>query len=241
MPTLPLYDIDATAPGAWRHVIAPGGWQQWRLDVIDESTQTIAVIIFHDGRVDDPVYRRRYRRFKSSPTRNDPPQPAAYRAVEIDLHPLRPHKSIHRLIDVASADFQASPSELRVRAGDYSLQPEDADRFRLVGPEADLMLQPTGIDGSLWKIRGTVLNHSIDGRGVLHVDFGTGPKRKGADFRLILADRAIVESLEDQDKRSVPVVAGLKLIDETRLSERRSRFDVVDQANAIAIVDRFDE
>ena len=237
MPTLPLYDPTITVPGGWRHVIAPGGWQHWRLDVIDDATKSITVITLHDGRVNDLAYQRRYLRFKLSPTRRDPPQPFQYRAVEIDCYSLA-GKHEHKLINVDAADFEARRSELRVRIGEFSLQPSELDRFKLAGPDVDLILTPGGRDGTLWRISGSVFGQNIEGGGLLHVDFGDAPKPAGIDYRILFDDRAIVGFLAGQKLDETIEVRTFRLQRRRVLTKERYMYDVSNEPTAVAIVDR---
>ena len=237
MPTLPLYDPTVTAPGGWRNVSAPGGWQQWRLDVVDDATRAITVITLHDGRLSDSAYQRRYLRFMRSPTRRDPPQPSEYRAVEIDSYSFD-GESEHRLITVDAADFEAKRGELRVRVGDYSLQPEDAASFKLAGPEVELTLQPGGSDGTLWSASGGVLGRNATGRCILHVDFGDAPKPAGTDIRILFDDRAIVRSVAGRTAEERIDAEAFHLQRQRRLSNERWQYSVLNDAGAIAICDQ---
>ena len=235
MPTIPLYDVMATAPGAWRCVTAPGGWHRWRLDVVDAALQNIAVISLHDGQFDDRAYQRRYLRFTRSPTRRDPPRPGEYRSVEIDLY-LQSGRHTHELVKVDEADFEAMRTELRVRVGNYSIQPTDRDQFRLAGPDVDLTLQPGGNDGSLWQVNGSLWKNAINGTGVLRTDFGTAPRGKATEYRLLLSNRAVVQSFSGERDLNLEV-DGFLLQAERRMDRHRSRYDIAGHEGAVAIVD----
>ncbi|MBV8780948.1 MAG: hypothetical protein JO353_06075 [Phycisphaerae bacterium] len=229
MPTLPLFDESATVPGAWRRVMAPGGYQWWRLDAIDDPTQTVITVIFHDGRWSDPNYTRRYQRFIASPTKTSPPVPADFRAVEISVYQLNV-SAVTELVSVTAMDFEASTKEMRVRIGNYALQPIESDRYRIAGPRTDLILTPVGRDGSLWMVQGSVLETRFGhGRGVLHSAFDVSPPKTRDRFAILSADRAMVgEGKTDQVAMCEP-----RILDEHRAVYR------VENPAGVVIVDGF--
>lgn len=82
MPTIPLYK-HPTNPNASHDVASPGGYEFWHFDAQDPEHDRVVIVRFIIGNVFVPRYLKRYERYRRHPTRNAPPVPREFVAVEV--------------------------------------------------------------------------------------------------------------------------------------------------------------
>ena len=85
MPTIPLFDRSA-APGTYRRVVAPGGYECWAFDAEDPATDTQLSVLFATGSPQDASYLEHHARYKRVPTTTAPPLPADYGGVLVRVY-----------------------------------------------------------------------------------------------------------------------------------------------------------
>jgi hypothetical protein len=86
MATLELFDpLPLSRADHWHRVGAPGGYEWWEFDALDDVNGMRIVVRFHDGFVFDSEYARRYDAYRRRPTVHLPPVPRQYPCVQFTI------------------------------------------------------------------------------------------------------------------------------------------------------------
>jgi hypothetical protein len=86
MATLELFDaLPLSRADDWHRIGAPGGYEWWEFDALDESNRLRVIVRFHDGFVLDSEYARRYDSYRRRPTAHAPPVPRQYPCVQFTI------------------------------------------------------------------------------------------------------------------------------------------------------------
>ncbi len=132
-------------PDASHCIIAPGGYEFWRVDAADDIRQIEVSVGFFHGHPSLPAYLRRYRQYRRKPTANAPPTPTDFPAVEIKVGSAN-RTGVTELQVLPAGSLRASSERLDISAGLHSLR-RNTDRsleLRLAHPrcQAELIFVP---------------------------------------------------------------------------------------------------
>ena len=215
MPTIPLYDRSA-APGTYRGVTAPGGYECWAFDAEDPATDTQLSIVFAAGSPQDLGYLRHHAHYKRRPTTTLPPLPRDYAGVlvrvyraEVPVHvsytPAKLTAGDSLLWGANRLTFDAAMFRLHVESTGMTLD-LDFSRDTVPLPSQSLLkcLRKTHHEWTLISPRSTVAGSmelagtkvSFAGVGSHEYAFGTSPLCHGVTRllrgRIFTADEAVV-------------------------------------------------
>jgi hypothetical protein len=144
MIVVPLFLSDPPGgPDASHCINAPGGYEFWQIDAVDDANKIELSVRFFDGHPSLPAYLRRYRRYRRRPTANAPPTPADFPVVEIQVRKAKGAR-VSALQVLPRGSLRSSTERLDISAGLHSLR-RSIDRsleLRLAHPrcEAELTL-----------------------------------------------------------------------------------------------------
>jgi hypothetical protein len=129
MDVVPMFDARA-ASDAWHHVTAPGGYEQWQCDAESLDGRLRVVAVLGAGFAFDGDYRRRYARYRRSPTKHRPPTAGEYPVAHAVLY--EDGRVVARSVArFAPEAFAAAADRLDVRVGPNRLWREADGTLRL--------------------------------------------------------------------------------------------------------------
>jgi carotenoid 1,2-hydratase len=86
MAILDLFDpLPLSRADHWHRVGAPGGYEWWEFDALDDASALRVIVRFHDGFALDPEYAGRYDAYRRKPTVHSPPVPRQYPCVQFTV------------------------------------------------------------------------------------------------------------------------------------------------------------
>ncbi len=114
MPSLSLtQDPSAEMHRLGRHGRAPGGYEWWRIEAVDDANNLRLIAQLSMGHCFDPIYLRRLEAFLNYPTRNAPPRSAEYPRVDVSIY--RNGKVIAKQVArYPATEFIASDTDVRI-------------------------------------------------------------------------------------------------------------------------------
>jgi hypothetical protein len=122
MATLELFDsLPLSRANHWHRVGAPGGYEWWEFDALDETSGMRVILRFHDGFAFDPEYARRYDAYRRRPTVHSPPVPRQYPCVQFTV--LENNSVVAaNTIRFGEGAFQADAKSGAITVGDNRLE-----------------------------------------------------------------------------------------------------------------------
>jgi hypothetical protein len=142
MPLIPLFTTPRH-PQATHQVLAPGGYERWRLEAEDSTSQLRIVIEFWLGDWTDPAYRKAYDRYRRRPTRFAPPTPVEYPSVRVTI--TRANQSIVESVSRFKAtDVRVVVDQPGVMIGANQFVLGENGSWRVTLRNAELCLDPSG-------------------------------------------------------------------------------------------------
>lgn len=149
--TLPLFTPPGN-PNGWHRVMAPGGYEWWRFEAMDERNDRQIIAVIGQGWPFHREYVRRYRRYMRHPTRYPPPVPQDFPFVWFVLQErarLRASffvsEGMQRFSDVGTAHVDVSMADCSFRFADggvIELTLRESSPPRSAGVSAQFTFRP---------------------------------------------------------------------------------------------------